>query len=254
MRSGIFGEPAYEDRYWDPVELILATNGRAAFAPDQMYQYSNPNFWILGYIVEKLSGIPGAEYINTRIVPASLNHTSIPADKQYDMIYGYHNTPLGSIEFHKYYDPSYPWTAGAIVGTAGDQAMWHLELFSTKSVVSESSLLRMTETYSDSVYGNGLMHIHEMICVQDQLTIYGHSGGYPGFTSLNGYIVQHDAAVTLGINESGGSSYATYMLLYRKLLIDLGYYNPELTPKDIATTCRVAPSPVEFFPFENQRE
>ncbi|KAK9803938.1 hypothetical protein WJX72_006481 [[Myrmecia] bisecta] len=46
------------------------------FTPGNGYHYSNPGFYLAGYVIEKVSGMPYGEYIRTQIIePAGLNNT-----------------------------------------------------------------------------------------------------------------------------------------------------------------------------------
>src|ERR1700761_9163066 len=55
--------------------------------PDKRFLYNNSNFMVLGSIIEKVTGIPYAQYVKENIfIPAGMQHTAVYSKAVYDKI------------------------------------------------------------------------------------------------------------------------------------------------------------------------
>ncbi len=183
-RSGIFNitnDPAYLTWMTQPktkdemVEIISKTT--PAFEPDTKVEYSNSNFILLGFIVEKLRKKPYAQVLQDKII-RKIGLT--------DTYYGKAASSKDNESFSYQWegegwkkepetDMSIPHGAGAIVSTPSDLVRFMNALFNTQ-LVSSSSLLKM-KTMVDG-FGMGLFQIPF-----GNKRAFGHNGGIDGFTS-----------------------------------------------------------------------
>lgn len=179
------------------IEIIVA--GGSDFEPDSKASYSNSNYVLLSYILEKIYGKDYAKLIEEKIVkPIGLKNTRLGFEI---------NTEDNECNSYKYNDGwkiepetdiSIPKGAGGIVSTPVDLTLFAISLFNG-NLISQSSLSRM-KTLKDN-YGQGLFQIP----FYDQ-SGFGHTGGIDGFTSLFVYFPDDHIAFAYtanGLNYSG---------------------------------------------------
>ncbi len=94
--------------------------------PGEKYAYSNPNYWLLAYLVERVSGIEFSDYVAQKIfAPLGMNDT-LNAVTSEDPVPGL------SKGYVTAYGSAIPWTelekmfvgAGGVVSTASDMGKW----------------------------------------------------------------------------------------------------------------------------------
>lgn len=147
------------------------------FEPDAQSNYSNTNFVILGYIVERLTKKTYAENLRERIVAkAGLTDTyyggKINAAHNEANSYRFSiNTWVPATET----DMSIPGGAGAIVSTPTDLTKFIEALFAGKLISKEH--LAMMQNIRDN-YGMAMFHYPVFT-----YNGYGHTGGIDGFGS-----------------------------------------------------------------------
>lgn len=153
------------------------------FSPGSQYKYNNSAYFLLGYIIEKVSGQTYSTYINQNLIArAGLPNTSV---NQLDSILanraaGYTRTSTGW-ENAKFISMEFPFSAGAIVSTVEDLYKWQNALFSGK-IVTPASFTKMT-TPNLNNYGYGFW----IDSFQHHRRIW-HDGSIPGFQS---YLVRY---------------------------------------------------------------
>lgn len=155
----------------------IITNGGSDFAPDSKAAYSNSNFVLLTYILEKTYKKSYADLLQELIVkPIGLTNTYVfgkinPSNNECKS-YSYEGTWQVETET----DFSVPLGAGAITSTPTDLTKFADALFAGNLLTNES--LETMKTIKDG-YGIGLFQIpfHKSIG-------YGHTGGIDGFSSI----------------------------------------------------------------------
>jgi len=169
------------------------------FEPDSHAAYSNSNFVLLGYILEKIYKTSYAKLLHNEIIdPLGLQHThyggKIDISKNQANSYDY----PGHWELHTETDMSIPGGAGAIISTPTDLDAFITALFDGK-LVNASSLESM-KTIQDHL-GRGLV-----LLPFGTRRAYGHSGGIDGFSSMLGYFPEDKVAFAMTVN---GKNYNT---------------------------------------------
>ncbi|MEU6408343.1 serine hydrolase domain-containing protein [Microbispora sp. NPDC046933] len=200
-----------EKRTWTPGQMLaLGIKQPTLFAPGKRHAYSNTNYVALGLVLEKVTGRSLADLIQRRIArPLGLRHTYLAADagsRDGDRLaHGYepdadHLAELrlpevasglaftgperdGHVDVTGI-DPSITWASGAVVSTPGDWGRFLRALMSGK-LLPPAQLAQMRVTVKDpddpsSRYGLGLQR-HTNSCG----TVWGHTGGIPGYSSQN---------------------------------------------------------------------
>lgn len=179
----------WQHRYISPrASLDLALKDPVTNAPGERFQYSNANYIVAGLIVEAVSGRPIAEEIEQRILmPLELDDTYFP-DQGEQVIRGKHPhsyIPLadGPVDYTDF-DPSWGYSAGAMVSTSADLTAFYSAL-AEGDVVPAAQLQEMRKTipadglWEGAAYGLGLISF-ELSC---GITAWGHGGDVPGTAS-----------------------------------------------------------------------
>ena len=160
------------------------------FSPGTKWSYSSSGYFLLGYIIEKVSGKSYSDYVyNNVIQKAGLKNTCV---NRWDSILlyrakGYGKT-TGGWKNADYISMEGPYSAGAIISTIEDLYQWDNALFSNK-IISAASFSKMTTPYKEN-YGYGL----SIDSFQHHLEI-GHNGGINGFSSFLGRFPTDDVVV-----------------------------------------------------------
>jgi CubicO group peptidase (beta-lactamase class C family) len=162
-------------------EMIdIITKGGSDFQPDSKAAYSNSNFVLLTYILEKVNKKQFAALLNEKIIkPVGLTNTTpggkINAAANESFSYEFTDKWVKQPET----DPSVPLGAGALVSTPTDLTKFADALFGGK-LVSAQSLEKM-KTLRENI-GMGLFPLP----FYDKMSL-GHTGGIDGFKSMLGY-------------------------------------------------------------------
>jgi D-alanyl-D-alanine carboxypeptidase len=155
------------------------------FAPGTQWRYNNSGYFLLGMLVEKVSGQPYATYLQTRFFgPLGLAHTRYGTETDFipGMVAGY--GPGGKPA--AYLSMTQPYAAGSLVSTAEDLARWTLALHAGQVVKPESLKLMTTPARTadgqEHPYGFGLA-----FRTSQGRRLVGHGGG------INGFVCQVEA-------------------------------------------------------------
>jgi CubicO group peptidase (beta-lactamase class C family) len=188
--------------YMSPDTLVaLTANEPMDFPPGTGWRYDNTGYVVLGMLLEKVTGKPYAEYLDSTIFqPLGLTHTLycdraplVPhRSRGYQRVDGkFTNAP--------YLDMSQPYAAGALCSTVGDLARWN-RLLATGKVVSPASYARMTTPEGNAGlnhYGFGLVRgaVGSHIMIE-------HGGGIHGFITSNAYFPADSLSITVLTNAA----------------------------------------------------
>lgn len=181
----------------------LIRNDRPAFTPGERFQYSNTGMFLLGAIIEKVTGEDYFDHIRKVIYqPAGMANTDC-----YEMDYPVENLAIG---YSPDWKSPYGWQnnyykhvikggpAGGGFSTVGDLHRFALALQSGK-YVSQDSLKTMWTDHLGANYGFGFG-----VTKGPEGRVVGHSGGFPGINSQldiyldSGYIVAVMSNVDMG--------------------------------------------------------
>lgn len=175
---------------------------KADFAPGTKWHYSNSGYVMLGYIIQKVSGMSYWQAVRKYIFdPLQMNNSGfdfahlINSEKAvgYDVLADSINQPAVIT------DSTVPFGAGSIYSTVEDMYRWHLGLQSYKIVgkalMDQAYMPCALNNYGygwqiDSVYGKKMV---------------SHSGAISGFGSNFARIPEDDVCVVLLSNKSGST-------------------------------------------------
>ncbi|BAH44624.1 D-stereospecific peptide hydrolase precursor [Brevibacillus brevis NBRC 100599] len=179
------------------------------FAPGKGWSYSNTGYVLLGILIEKVTGNSYAEEIENRIIePLELSNTFLPGNSSVipgtNHARGYFQ-PNGAIELIDvtYYNPSIGSSAGDMISTADDLNKFFSSLLSGK-LLKEQQLKQMFTTVptgSAEIIGYGL-GIYETK-LPNGVSIWGHSGGIPGFSTFAGGTLGGKHTIAVNLNSLG---------------------------------------------------
>lgn len=172
MNSGIeeFTElPDFENeiakKHLRPLESIALVQDKALlFKPGTQYAYSNINYVILAYIVEKVSGIPYGEFLKKNVLEkADLKNTGIVScDKVIDRLsYPYALDYFDEVQNASFIDMSIPFGSGDMYSTVDDLFAWDRILYTDKL---------LSRKYMDEIFSSGTVPTTEK---KDSFFCYG---------------------------------------------------------------------------------
>jgi D-alanyl-D-alanine carboxypeptidase len=176
----------------DEMVKIISKN-KVDFEPDAKASYSNSNFVLLGYIIEKITKQPYSKNLEKRICSKiGLKDTYI--GKKTDLVNNESYSYKYATEWQQLpeTDMSIPGGAGSIVSTPSDLTRFVEALFSLK-LVSQNSLNQM-KTLTDGI-GMGMFQFPF-----NEKRAYGHNGGIDGFGSNVSYFPGDSLAVSYCTN------------------------------------------------------
>lgn len=168
------------------------------FEPGAKYEYSNTNFILLAYIIEKVTGKSFPDEVKKRIIQKiGLKDTYygskiVPANNE-ALSYNF----AGAWKETSQTDMSIPSGAGAMVSTPADLCKFAEALYNGK-LVSNASLQQMLPVKEN--YGLA-MHKNDF----DGKAGYGHGGSIDGFRSILTYFPAEKLAIAYTANGVGYS-------------------------------------------------
>jgi len=173
-------------------------SGDLEFEPGSKYSYNNSGYFLLGAIIEKVTGKSYETVLKERIL-APLGMTNTGYDHHAPILQkrasGYQKTPAGYVNA-AYLDMSLPYSAGSIYSTVEDLYKWEQSLYEDKIVSAESKRLMFTPGLSN--YGYGVVIADRPIGKTDQKTkTIMHGGGINGFNSLLTRLVDKQQTIIL---------------------------------------------------------
>jgi CubicO group peptidase (beta-lactamase class C family) len=179
------------------------------FDPGSNWDYSNSNYFLIGAIIEKVSGQTFREFAKQRLFqPLGLAHTAV--DLNQDVVphratgYERDRGKSGAYVNAVYSDMSVPGAAGAVRSTAADLIKWTEALHGGR-VLSAASYKEMTTVArvpvkDDVYYGLGLW-----LKPEQGHPVIGHNGGIDGFESNLVYLPERKMTLVILTNTQNGA-------------------------------------------------
>lgn len=215
------------DRSYTMEELISKIKEKSInFEPGAKYAYSNSNYVILGYIIEKVSGMRYGEFLKQNIFdPLDMKNTAYE-DKEgllKNKAKGYVNVADISKKdavLATNMDMSYAFSAGGIYSTVEDLYKWDQALY-TEKLVKKATLDKMfTPNLNDYGYGWDIFTTYK--------NSVAHDGRVKGFTSNIYRFMDTKTTIIILMNEED-------MYGWRKIrreLIEIAEKNGIITTKE----------------------
>jgi len=203
------GKPGFPQRA--PQDTTVAAqidsfkNDPLQFEPGSTWRYNNSGYYLLGAIIEKVSGMPYHQFVEQRIfVPLGMEHTAYE---------GYERSKWPSAAGHspaeKGFGPArqlgknQSYAAGELVSTVDDLAKWDAAV--GKKLLKPATWQRAFTSYrltdgKDSNYGYGW----ELTLIQGEPTV-GHSGSTRGYRSYGLRVPGKGVYVAVLTNSDNGT-------------------------------------------------
>ncbi|MFD4852798.1 serine hydrolase domain-containing protein [Bacillus mycoides] len=180
------------------------------FSPGKGWLYSNTGYVILGMLIEKITGNSYAEEIEKRIIePLDLSNTFLPGNSPVipgkNHARGYMKIDETSeLKDMTYYNPSLANSAGDMISNADDLNKFFSFLLGGK-LLKERELKEMLTTVP--IEGKGVGDGYGLGIYETKLpngvSVWGHGGAIPGFTTFVGGVMGGKHTLAVNINSLG---------------------------------------------------
>src|SRR5688572_22873560 len=204
------------------------------FEPGSKYSYNNSGYFLLGAIIEKVTGQSYDKALKSRILdPLGMKNTGYdlhsPVIEKRAAGYerfgnGYRNAP--------YLDMSIPYAAGSMYSTVDDLYLWDQALYTDRVVSAQSKALMYKPALADYAYGwvvnkaefgNGAPATERIM----------HGGGINGFNTLIIRYPQQKHLIVLLDNTSQGESLDRLQDSITRILFNHPYTMPKMSIVDV---------------------
>jgi CubicO group peptidase (beta-lactamase class C family) len=160
-------------------------SGNLEFEPGSKYLYNNSGYYLLGAIIEKVTGKPFVEVLAENILtPLQMKNTGMDVEKgvlakraagYLKQANGYTNEP--------YFFMQNAFAAGAMYSTVEDLYLWDQALYTDKLLTKKLKETMFTPYRNNYAYGWGVQKI-PLKASKDSLLITAHTGGINGFNTI----------------------------------------------------------------------
>ena len=196
--SGFLEGPASRTHYSVQDFVTKFCSGDLEFEPGTKFGYSNSGYFLLGAILEQVSGKSYESLLRERIFgPLGMKNsgyahteTLIPWRAA-----GYERT-VSSFKNARFYDMSIPFAAGALYSTVGDLVLWDQALYGDQLLPSKLRELLFKPNLGNYGYGWGIL-VPAAGSPYAGESIPMHAGAIFGFQSVIQRIVHHRELIVL---------------------------------------------------------
>lgn len=201
------------------------------FKPGEKFNYSNSGYFLLGYIIEKITGKTYEQYLQETIftplkmVNSGYDHSEIIIKNRAQ---GYEKRGK-NYSNASYLDMSIPYAAGSLYSTVEDLYLWDQALYTNK-LLSEKSMESLFKPYikawGDESYGYGWSLEDVNIEGKGKLKVIEHGGGINGFNTIISRIPADKILVVL-LNNTGGTVLGEMNNSIRNILYNQSFDQPK---------------------------
>lgn len=174
------------------------------FEPGTALIYNNSAYFLLGLIIEKVSGQPYEEYVAKRLFePLGMSRSSYCDSRAVvaRRAHGYDQGPAG-LGPRRYLDHLWPYAAGSLCSTAGDLVRWNQALHGGGLLSAASYAAMITpaplEDGTPTRYAMGLMRMDD-----NGRRALTHGGGINGYLS-DGWYYPDEGLIVVVLQNSAG--------------------------------------------------
>ncbi|GAB5519404.1 MAG: serine hydrolase domain-containing protein [Rhodothermales bacterium] len=200
-------EDIKRDAYTPDAFLDVFSDLDLDFVPGSRFGYSNSNYFVLGVIIERVTGQSYAAALREWLLdPLGLDNTGyVPRTHVVDkMAAGYVKDEQGAYVPEAYVDVSLPYAAGMLYSTVEDLHTWMRALHGGRVFQDPATLGRMLTPSGDGPYGyaHGL-GFNRRAFGPDTLLTVGHGGHIEGFNSDDRYFPEREWSLVVLDNTNG---------------------------------------------------
>ncbi|XXF75909.1 serine hydrolase [Myxococcaceae bacterium GXIMD 01537] len=160
------------------------TSGDLEFEPGAKFAYNNSGYFLLGAIIEKVTGKPYAQVLKERIFdPVGMKNTGfdVSATVLPKRASGYDRTPDGYANA-PYLDMGLPYSAGSMYSTVEDLYLWDRALYKDTLLPAALKQRMFTPGMNDYAFGWSVRAVN-LDDGKTQVATQSHGGGINGFAS-----------------------------------------------------------------------
>ncbi|WP_299679411.1 serine hydrolase [uncultured Dokdonia sp.] len=190
-----------------PIEIIdYFKNEPVDFQPGEQWEYNNSGYIVLGYIIEEVTGMSYADFIQKRIFDTLGMKNSYYGNKARiikNRASGYQPTENG-FQNAMQISMTIPYAAGSLMSCVDDMFLWH-KAIRDNTLISEKS---KAKAHTNTVLNNGKptnygygWQINELNRKQS----IEHGGGIFGFVTQGVYVPDEDIYAIVLTNANGNS-------------------------------------------------
>ena len=212
------------------IEYIKEHSQSLDFVPGTQYTYSNSNYLILSFIVQKVSGQSFESYLDTQVLqPLGMTHSGLDHQSKIlpNRASGYVKNE-GTLANAPFFDFSWAAGSGGMFSTIEDMYRWDRALFSDKQNVFPSGILQeiikphiaISKGKLGMAYGYGIA-VHN----DSNETWFSHEGNIQGFSAYMAHYQSDDSSIIV-LSNFAFSPYKTIAKNIRAILTGKSYTLP----------------------------
>jgi CubicO group peptidase (beta-lactamase class C family) len=225
-------------------------SGDLEFEPGTKFVYDNSGYFLLGAIIEKVTGKPYEQVLKENIFDpvgmknSGYDHWGTIISKRAT---GYSRTAR-SYQTAPYLDMSIPYAAGSLYSTVEDLYLWDQALYGEKILSAKSKELMFRPNLNN--YGYGFVIRNATLAPPTKLAVpvIQHNGGINGFSTVIARMTGDKRLIVLLDNAEDGQNLDKLALGIMSVLYDQPYDMPRrwiadaiintITEKDVASAIR----------------
>ncbi len=195
--------------------LVYKNSFHSRWEPGLVHSYSNPGYFILGYLIEKISGVPYQEYIQENILqPLNMHSSSFTSEgkNDYPKALGYDIDDEKAVLASNY--PMIGEAAGALLSNAEDMSIFLQYMLSVNDslshhvlnsdIIAEMEKLHGWHENKFGIQDGYALGIYDREYGASKYSFKGHSGGINGFLSDYIYSRELDLGIAISSNAIVG--------------------------------------------------
>jgi CubicO group peptidase (beta-lactamase class C family) len=202
-------------------------SGDLQFEPGSKFSYNNSGYFLLGAIIEKVTGKPYEQVLKERIFdPLGMKDTGYD---HHDSILnkrasGYERTPAGIINA-PYLDMSLPYAAGSMYSTVEDLYLWDQALYTNKLLPASYKEIMFKPFLNEYAYGWAVVKL-PLGDSKETASALSHGGGINGFNTVIVRLIDNKHLIVL-LNNTGGAKLDQMSSAIAAILYDKPYSLPK---------------------------
>jgi len=208
-------------------------SGDLEFEPATKWNYTNSGYFLLGAIVERVTGKPYEQVLKERIFdPVGMKSTGYDHHETIlpKRAAGYEKRPGGFVNA-PYLDMALPYAAGSLYSTVEDLYLWDQALYTEKLLSPQLKELMYKPGMSNYAYG-WVVRKAPLGAQDEPVTIIEHRDGINGFNTLISRMPESKNLIVL-LNNTGGTKLGEMFQKIAGILFGEPYKAPV---RDIAET------------------
>jgi CubicO group peptidase (beta-lactamase class C family) len=199
------------------------------FEPGSKFSYNNSGYFLLGAIIEKVTGQTYEQTLKEKILdPLGMKNTGY--DHYGTLIQkrasGYQKTPDGYVNA-AYLDMSLPYAAGAMFSTVEDLYLWDQALYTERLISAASKDLMFKPNLSDYAYG-WVITKAKLGAGNESVPKITHGGGINGFNTVIVRFPSQKHLIVMLDNTSQGRNLDRLELALTNILYNEPYDTPKM--------------------------